>query len=295
MISSHSGLVLLNKPSGITSFRVLNILKKKLNSGKVGHTGTLDKFAEGLMLVLTGKMTKLAPFFSNMDKEYIGIYKFGEETNTLDPEGTITATAIVPSIDLIEKNINTFIGNILQRPPDFSAIHINGKRAYKLAASGHKPDLPERPVTIYDYKILEWDSPYLALKIKCSKGTYIRSLARDLGIACRSRAYVTSLNRSKVGSWDVKNSVSPDNFDPEQNTISGLQLFNFIPEIGIAIVTDTQAKKILNGIAVSLWINRGLEFDEGPTALFDSKENFLALVEKNGNRLKYKFVEERIG
>ena len=112
MISSHSGLVLLNKPSGITSFRVLNILKKKLDSGKVGHTGTLDKFADGLMLVLTGKMTKLAPFFSNMDKEYLAIYKFGEETDTLDPEGKITATAPVPEIGIIEKNIESFIGKV---------------------------------------------------------------------------------------------------------------------------------------------------------------------------------------
>ncbi len=155
MIYSHSGLILLNKPSGITSFRVLNIIKKKLNSGKVGHTGTLDKFAEGLMLVLTGKMTKLAPFFSNMDKEYLGVYKFGEETSTLDPEGEITATAAVPGIGIIEKNLDNFIGNILQRPPEFSAIHINGKRAYKIAVSGQKPVIPERPVTIYDYRIKE--------------------------------------------------------------------------------------------------------------------------------------------
>ena len=295
MISSHSGLVLLNKPSGITSFRVLNILKKKLNSGKVGHTGTLDKFAEGLMLVLTGKMTKLAPFFSNMDKEYTGVFKFGEETDTLDPEGKIINTSDIPELAIIEENINTFIGDIMQRPPDFSAVHINGRRAYKLAVSGHRPDLPERPVKVYNFRITEWNKPFLRVRVKCSKGTYIRSLARDLGIACGSRAHVTSLSRTKVGSLDVKDSVSPDNFDPEQNIISGLQLFNFIPEIGIAIVNDTQAKKILNGIAVSLWFNMGLEFDEGPTALFDSKENFLALVEKNGNMMKYRFVEERIG
>ncbi|MCK5197031.1 MAG: tRNA pseudouridine(55) synthase TruB [Spirochaetales bacterium] len=295
MISSHSGLVLLNKPSGITSFRVLNILKKRLNSGKVGHTGTLDKFAEGLMLVLTGKMTKLAPFFSNMDKEYTGVFKFGEETDTLDPEGKIIYTSDIPELSIIKENINTFIGDIMQRPPDFSAVHINGQRAYKLAVSGHRPDLPERPVKVYNFRIIEWNQPFLRVRVKCSKGTYIRSLARDLGIACGSRAHVTSLSRTKVGSWDVKDSVSPDNFDPEQNIISGLQLFNFIPEIGIAIVNDTQAKKILNGIAVSLWINGGLEFDEGPTALFDSKENFLALVEKNGKKIKYRFVKERVG
>ena len=294
MIYSHSGLVLLNKPSGITSFKVLNTLKKRLDSGKVGHTGTLDKFAEGLMLVLTGKMTKLAPFFSNMDKEYIGVYKFGEETDTLDPEGKITATADIPDISVIEKNIDSFIGNIMQQPPDFSAIHINGRRAYKIAASGQKPEIPERPVIVYDYKLEKWDPPYLTVKVKCSKGTYIRSLARDLGKACGSRAHVSSLFRTTVGSWDIKDSVSPDNFDPDQNLISGLQLFNLLPEIGIVIVNDTQAKKILNGTDISLWINKDLEFDEGPSALFDSKEKFLALIEKNKNIMKYRFVEDCI-
>ncbi len=292
MISSHSGLILLNKPPDITSFRVLNIIKKKINSEKVGHTGTLDKFAEGLMLVLTGKMTKLAPIFTDMDKEYLATYKFGEETDTLDPEGKITATESVPDIGIIENNIDNFMGNIMQRPPDFSAIHINGKRAYKIAVSGQKPVIPERPVTIYDYRIKEWNPPYLTVKVKCSKGTYIRSLARDLGKVCGSRAYVTSLKRSEVGSWGIKDSVSPDNFDPDQNIISGLQLFNLIPEIGIVSVNDTQAKKILNGTGISLWMNRDLEFNEGLTALFNSRENFLALIEKNENTMKYRFVED---
>ena len=115
-----------------------------------------------------------------------------------------------------------------------------------------------------------------------------------MGIACGSRAHLISLYRTKVGPCDVKDSVSPDNFNPELNIISGVRLFNFIPDIGITIVNNTQAKKILNGIAVPLWINRDLVFDEGLTALFDSKENFLALVEKNGINMKYRFVEERI-
>jgi len=113
LISTHSGLVLLNKPKGITSFRVLGSLKKSINSKKVGHTGTLDKFAEGLMLVLTGKMTKLAPFFTNMDKEYRAVYKFGEETDTLDPEGKTIFTSALPSLEEITNQIKNFKGNIM--------------------------------------------------------------------------------------------------------------------------------------------------------------------------------------
>ncbi|MCD6397917.1 MAG: tRNA pseudouridine(55) synthase TruB, partial [Spirochaetaceae bacterium] len=221
MISSHSGLVLLNKPKGITSFRVLGSLKKRINSGKVGHTGTLDKFAEGLMLVLTGKMTKLAPFFTNMDKEYRAVYKFGEETDTLDPEGKTIFTSALPSLEEITNQIKNFKGNIMQVPPDFSAIHINGERAYKLAVKGKKPVLKERPVSVYNYEVENWEPPYLHVKVNCSKGTYIRSLARDLGRSTSSRAYVCELQRTKVGVWNIENSVLPENIDPDKDIFSG--------------------------------------------------------------------------
>lgn len=293
MISSHSGLVLLNKPSGITSFRVLNILKKKLDTGKVGHTGTLDKFAEGLMLVLTGRMTKLAPFFSNMDKEYQAVYKFGEETNTLDPEGEITATADVPDISVIEKNLDSFIGRIMQRPPDFSAIHLNGRRAYKIALSGEKPDIPERPVTVYDYKIKEWNPPYLTVKVKCSKGTYIRSMARDLGEACGSKAYISYLSRITVGTWNLIDSILPEYFDPEKNIISGIDLFKKIPSISVVSVNDSQAEMILKGVSISRWNQKDINLLKDNTAVFDERENFLALIENKNNILNYRFVQDR--
>lgn len=293
MIPSHSGLILLNKPTGVTSFKVLNELKKKLDSGKVGHTGTLDKFAEGLMLVLTGKMTKLAPFFSNMDKEYIATFKFGEETETLDPEGKIIAIAEIPDIGIIEKNITLFNGNIMQRPPDFSAIHINGKRAYKLAAAGEKPEIPKRPVFIYDYKIQNWKPPFLTVKVKCSKGTYIRSLARDLGLACNSRAYVSTLLRTEVGSWFIKDSVKPENFDPENNIISGKNLFNIINSINIFNSSKTQTDLILKGFPISGWLEKSDIVSEGFTAVFDPEDNFLALIEYLNKSYKYKFVQDR--
>ena len=293
MISSHSGLILLNKPTGITSFRVLNGLKKKLVSGKVGHTGTLDKFAEGLMLVLTGKMTKLAPFFSNMDKEYLATYKFGEQTETLDPEGKVVETANIPDIDTIERNLSEFIGEIMQRPPDFSAIHINGQRAYKLAINGKKPDIPKRPVIIHEYTIQNWDPPFLSVKVKCSKGTYIRSLARDLGIACNSRAYVSALKRTEVGKWHIKDSILPDNFDPDKNIVSGKELFKMINSIDLFYANETQATLILNGFPIIKWIEKTDSFSIGYTAIFDIKENFLALIENINSNYEYKFVQDR--
>ncbi len=293
MISSQSGLVLLNKPSGVTSFRILNGLKKKLDTGKVGHTGTLDKFAQGLMLVLTGKMTRLAPFFSNLDKEYEAVYKFGEETETLDPEGKVIAVSNIPTIETIKQQMSGFIGNIMQQPPDFSAIHINGQRAYKLAAVGIKPDIPKRPVFVYDYEILNWNSPFLSVKVKCSKGTYIRSLARDLGIACSSRAYVTALTRTEVGTWHIKDSVPADIFDPDSDIISGKLLFKKISSINIYTVNDDQADMILRGYPITRWLMDKEILPTGNTALFDQKNNFLALVENINNNSNYKFVQDR--
>ncbi len=293
MISSHSGLVLLNKPQGITSFRVLNSLKKQLNSGKVGHTGTLDKFAEGLMLVLTGKMTKLAPYFTNMDKEYMATFKFGEETTTLDPEGEIIAKADIPTIEIIQENIHLFFGEIMQRPPDFSAIHINGKRAYKLAAAGEKPEIPKRPVTIYNYDIESWNPPFLSVKVKCSKGTYIRSLARDLGSACNSRAYVSALKRTEVGDWKIADSVIPDLFNPDIHIVTGKNLFNLLGSINILTVDSIQSEKILKGYPINIWIDKLIKPPQGYSAVFDGNDIFLALIENNNGKYSYKFVQDR--
>ena len=293
MIYSHSGLVLLNKPSGVTSFGVLNILKKKLDTGKVGHTGTLDKFADGLMLVLTGKMTKLAPFFTDMDKEYIAVYKFGEETNTLDPGGEIIASADIPDLNIIEKKIDSFKGNIMQQPPDFSAIHINGQRAYKLAVAGKKPDIPKRSVIIHDYRIQNWDPPFLSVKVKCSKGTYIRSLARDLGLACNSRAHVSALLRTEVGKWNIKDSVPAEKFNPEKNIISGKDLFNMIDPINVFNVSNLQADMILKGLPITSWLNDKYELPNGFSACFNENDSFLALIENIAGIYKYKFVQDR--
>jgi len=292
LISSHSGLVLLNKPRGITSFRVLGSLKKSINSKKVGHTGTLDKFAEGLMLVLTGKMTKLAPFFTNMDKEYRAVFKFGEETNTLDPEGTVIFSSAIPSFEEIKNQIKYFTGKIMQLPPDFSAIHVNGERAYKLAVKGEKPVLKERPVTIYDYKVENWVPPYLHVKVNCSKGTYIRSLARDLGRATSSRAYVSELQRTKVGDWNIENSVLPENIDPDKDIFSGKNLFKQISSINIYDVNSIQAEKILNGFPITRWMEKENSLLDGYTAVFRN-DKFLALLFKNDKNIMYKFVQDR--
>jgi len=290
MKNSTGGLILLNKPSGITSFRGLNVLKKSLGTGKVGHTGTLDKFADGLIVSLFGKMTKLVPEFTGMDKEYIALISFGVETETLDPEGEILFTAEPPEFDQIKKAIPFFLGKISQTPPQYSAIHIDGKRAYELARAGKDVKIPSRQVTINDFEILSYEKPNLKVRINCSKGTYIRSIARDLAIKCGSRAHLVELKRTIVGPFKLSQAVDPDNFDPEADIIESWDIFNYIDKVGKEIISSQYINDIKNGKEHVL-AEVGKNFaDNREYALFNSKREMVALVKKNQGKLSYRFV-----
>ncbi|MDR1903316.1 MAG: tRNA pseudouridine(55) synthase TruB [Treponema sp.] len=198
-----SGLVLLRKKAGVTSFETLNLIKKAFSTSRVGHTGTLDKFAQGLLLVLAGRAAKLARWFSSCDKNYEGTIRFGIETDTLDPEGISVAEAPVPSRQEIEAVLPQFRGTILQAPPAYSAIHIAGKRASELARAGIIPEMKKRPVAIYAFDLLSYDPPYARIHVHCSSGVYIRSLARDLAISVQSRAHLVSLERTQIAGFPL--------------------------------------------------------------------------------------------
>ena len=204
---SKSGILLLAKQKGCTSFSSLSAVKKSLETSKVGHTGTLDSFADGLLVVLTGGMTRLVPHITSFDKTYLAVFEFGTETDTLDPTGNIVGTGPVPSRKQIEDVLPEFTGEIFQAPPLFSALHINGKRASDIARSGSSVKMPERKITVHSIKLLEWQDRYALFEISCSKGTYIRSLARDIARRCGTVAHVTALRRTKVGPFSLENAA----------------------------------------------------------------------------------------
>ena len=207
--SSHNGLLLLNKQPGFTSFDSLNIVKKTFSTGKVGHTGTLDKFASGLLLVLVGpRAVKLNSLFVGLSKEYTGTVFFGAETDTLDPEGAVVAEGKVPSREQVEAALAGFRGDILQTPPAYSALHIGGRRAHELAREGKQLEIKQRPVKIFELELLSWTPPEAKIHVLCSSGTYIRSLARDIAMAAGSRAHLSYLNRSGVGPFRLGENVS---------------------------------------------------------------------------------------
>ena len=217
---SNGDVILIDKPAGISSFGVVARVRRYLSQKagkkiKVGHTGTLDPFATGLLILLSGKATKLSNQFLKLDKWYEATLCLGKTSTTGDPEGAITEVNVdrQPSYSDIEKILPDFLGNIKQTLPIFSAVKINGKRAYQLARQGQKVEMPTREIKIYELEVLSYHFPELVIRTHVSSGTYIRTLGEDLGQALGVGAYLTALRRTKVGNFDLNNAKKLTDFD----------------------------------------------------------------------------------
>ncbi len=203
-------IVLVDKPANLTSFGVVARVRRVLSQRagkkvKVGHTGTLDPFATGLMILVTGKECKNAGQYSKLDKVYEATFRLGQVSTTGDPEGELTEVSNKqPTRPEIEQVLPQFWGEISQRPPIFSAIKIAGQRAYKLARDGKEVEIPVRQVTVYSLELVEYAYPELKIRTHVSSGTYIRSLAVDIGEALGTGAYCTQLRRTKIADWRVE-------------------------------------------------------------------------------------------
>ena len=213
------GILLVDKPSGWTSFDVVNYVRKivaqiegkKPKNVKVGHTGTLDPFATGLLILVIGKnYTRRAGEFSKLDKSYEVTAQLGETSTTGDPEGDITsfAEAPIPEKAAIETVARQFIGVIEQIPPPYSAIKVNGHRAYKLARAGKEVSIEPRKVTVHGIELKSYDYPKLVFAAHVSSGTYIRTLVTDIAKALSTGAYTSQLRRTKVGTYDVEDAIT---------------------------------------------------------------------------------------
>lgn len=200
--------IFVDKPSGMTSFgavaRVRRILSEREgHKVKVGHTGTLDPFATGLLILLAGKATKKAPELTKLDKVYEATIRLGEVSTTGDPEGEISKSGIAPTRAEIDAVIPQFLGKIQQTPPAFSAIKVNGQRAYKLARAGKEVEMPSRIIEIYSLDILSYEAPELKIRTHVSSGTYIRTLAEDIGKALGCGAYCSALRRTQIADYKI--------------------------------------------------------------------------------------------
>ena len=206
----EAGIILIDKPAGLSSFGVVSRVRWQLSQHfgrkmKVGHTGTLDPFATGLMILVVGKECKNAEAYSKLDKVYEATIQLVHISTTGDPEGEITAfSGKVPSKTVIETVLKQFVGEITQIPPQYSAIKINGQRAYKLARAGKRVEIPKRKVTVFSLDLLTYEYPHLKIRTHVSSGTYIRTLAEDIGTQLGTGAYCSELKRTAIANYSLE-------------------------------------------------------------------------------------------
>ena len=211
-------IILIDKPAGLSSFGVVARVRRKLRDRegkkvKVGHTGTLDPFATGLLILLAGTATKRSDEFLKKDKEYEATVHLGKTSTTGDVEGEITETSKkVPDLKSVEAAFKKITGRIEQTVPIYSAVKINGERAYKIARKGQTVTMPTRTVTIYSLDILDYTYPELKIRTTVSSGTYIRTLGEDLGKILGTGAYLTSLRRTKIADYSVDDALKLDDY-----------------------------------------------------------------------------------
>lgn len=214
-------LILIDKPLQWTSFQVVNKLrwllckKFKIKKLKVGHAGTLDPLATGLLIICTGKLTKKIEEYQAQEKEYTGTFTLGAVTPSYDLETEISQTFDISNLteEIIKSTTQQFLGDIQQKPPVFSAIKKDGKRLYEHARKGEDVEIASRTVTITEFEITKISLPEVDFRVRCSKGTYIRSLAHDFGKALHNGAHLSALRRTKIGEFSVENAVSITDFE----------------------------------------------------------------------------------
>ncbi len=291
-----SGIINLYKPTGLTCAELVNkTFKKKFNINKVGYSGTLDKFAEGVLPILLNKATKISKFLEANDKEYIADIKLGVQTDTLDHTGKVTKenkNFIIDKNNLLDA-LNNFIGEIKQIPPIFSAIKIEGQRASDLTRKGVNITLPPRIIKIYNIDLLninEKDNIF-QIKVKCSKGTFIRALARDIGVYLKAGAMVTKLIRTRNGLFTVEDAVNKDDINKVED-LADLKIYSidevlkYYPEL---IIKSKYTHFVLNGKRLNrfYFLDFGDNLVEGIYKIKDTSEKLLAIAEYKREKFYY--------
>lgn len=262
------------KPKGVSSFDVIRKIKKKFNILKIGHAGTLDPSAEGVLPIALGKATKLISFINNQIKCYDFNIKWGEQTTTDDNEGkVINVSKNIPSKDLIEKNLKNFIGIISQKPPKASAVKINGKRAYQRFRNNEIFETKERLVRIYNLKFIEQLHDTISkIRVECGKGFYVRSFARDLGENFNTRAHICFLKRVKVGNFNEKNSILLDDLLKMSEMAYGIKGFHS----SMSVLNDIPAFEVNNNEMLNISHGRKIRVNNFLTKSFipSNKKNY---------------------
>lgn len=271
--NNMQGAIIVNKAPNMTSRDVINILNKKFNTKSIGHIGTLDPIAEGVLVCLIGKYTKLTDILINHDKEYIASFKLGILTDTLDITGKILKEEKVNlTKEEIQKTILSFKGTYNQEVPIYSAVKINGKKLYEYARNNEKITLPKREVNIYDIELLNIDNECLTIKTKVSKGTYIRSLIRDIGLKLNTNATMTKLIRTKLDKFTIEESYTLEDIQNDNYKILSLEDLIDLDTINI---NEEMLFKIKNGQIIDYQTNKYIlyKYNNQNIALYKPYQN----------------------
>ncbi len=272
------GILLINKPENWTSQDVCLKIKHLLHVKKVGHTGTLDPFATGLMVVTIGEGTKLGQFIEGLNKTYIATLKLGYYSSTGDTEGEIIKKEDIPSINKeeIKEIFKTFIGKQYQLPPMTSAIKINGKKLYEYAREGIDIERKSREIEIYSLELLSYEDGVITFISEVSKGTYIRTLGEDIALKLNTSGYLTSLNRIKVGRYNLQNAINIE--DVNEDKI--IPLDDCLSFIARYVIDDKKINLVKNGNPIT--INKDDEY----LAIYDKSNHLLAVYHKDNDTYK---------
>ncbi len=282
------GLLLINKPAGPTSHDVVAAVRRQLPRGlKVGHAGTLDPFAEGLLVLCVGPATRLASYVQARPKRYWALVCLGATSSTDDREGRLAPApaAAAPGESAVRDALGRFVGTIEQVPPAHSAVHVDGRRAYKLARAGEAPDLPPRTVSVHSIDLLRYEYPHLEIDVRCGTGTYIRALARDIGSALGVGAYCQRLTRTAVGDFRIEDALRPEDLEAARDLLPPLAALGDLPRV---TVTAAQAARLRHGNPLTL----PGPIPAGEVAVVDSQSGLLAIAEvrDDGKALRPKKV-----
>ena len=253
--TDRAGVLPVDKPEGPTSHDVVDRVREVLDTKKVGHTGTLDPFASGLLLLCVGPATRLSEYLTGLDKEYLATARLGVITDTLDREGRVVEEregADRVEADAVRAAMDDLTGTILQRPPAYSAKKVKGEAAHRLARRGEAPELPPVEVTVHAFELLELALPELRFRVRCSSGTYVRALARDLGEGLGPGAHLTELRRTRVGRFEVGDAVPADALDPERCREAWIEPADALAHLSRVEVDETGERLMATGQGIAL-------------------------------------------
>lgn len=279
--AATDGLLLIDKPAGITSHTAVERVRHVLGTRRVGHGGTLDPFATGLLVLLVGRATRLLPFLDAEPKVYRATIRFGLRTTTDDLTGAPMQESRVPERGVVERAVAALTGHLLQRPPAFSAKRVAGVRAYRAARRGAPMVLEPVGVTVHAWRVLDWRDADLDVEIECSGGTYVRALARDLGEAAGSAAHLAALRRLRSGRFDVENAVTIETV--QQGDFTLMSPAHSVSHLARQVLDDIGARRVTQGQGVSALA------DADVVALLHA-EQLLAIGVRDGEQFRPRVV-----